>query len=118
MGGLVARAAHLLPNYRPQSISNIITSKIKSYPILACVSIMMMSLVCLIVNAPHRSHPYLPDPSVSSFYASLNNYWSDPVNRMNGSGMLADVAVVSIVGGHRDTLIRSDLGSLHGYARC
>jgi glycosylphosphatidylinositol deacylase len=91
MGGLVARAAHLLPNYQPHSITTIIT-----------------------INAPHQSHPYLPDASVSSFYSSLNHYWADASNRNNVTGSLADVLLVSIVGGHRDTLIRSDLGSMHG----
>ncbi|EGC32786.1 hypothetical protein DICPUDRAFT_37773 [Dictyostelium purpureum] len=102
MGGVVARMTVLLPNHVYGSVTTIIT-----------------------LNSSHRNAPVYTHPSTEEFYIELNKHWSKQIQpkhyKYNKKGELThlpsiydDIIVVSIAGGHRDTLIRSELTSLDG----
>ena len=88
MGGMIARALFLLPNYVQDSVQTILT-----------------------LNTPHRSPPIPLHRSLASFYSRLNHFWSDAT-----SPLLEKVTIVSISGGLRDTLVAAELTNLAGIA--
>ncbi|GAM22901.1 hypothetical protein SAMD00019534_060760, partial [Acytostelium subglobosum LB1] len=102
MGGIVARMSVLLPNHIYGSVTTIIT-----------------------LNSSHRNAPIYSHQSTSHFYHELNRHWSESIQprhfEFNDKGELTHlppiydkIVVVSVGGGHRDTLIRSELTSLDG----
>ncbi|EFA81753.1 hypothetical protein PPL_05747 [Heterostelium album PN500] len=97
MGGIVARMSVLLPNHIYGSVTTIIT-----------------------LNTSHRNAPIYSHQSTSHFYHELNRHWSNSIQpkhfEFNEKGEPTNLPpiVISIGGGHRDTLIRSELTSLNG----
>ncbi|KAL6075891.1 GPI inositol-deacylase [Balamuthia mandrillaris] len=88
MGGLVARAVFTLRSYIKGSVNTIIT-----------------------LNSPHRLAPILVDRRVAHFYDYVNAFWKD---RQTNKDLLEDVAIVSIAGSFRDSLILSELCNMEG----
>ncbi|KYR01814.1 hypothetical protein DLAC_01827 [Tieghemostelium lacteum] len=103
MGGVVARMSVLLPNHQYGSVTTIIT-----------------------LNTSHRNAPIYSHLTTTQFYKELNSHWSQyiqpkhlTINQTTGEPIYLppiynDICVISIAGGHRDTLIRSELVSLDG----
>ncbi|KAF2069507.1 hypothetical protein CYY_009174 [Polysphondylium violaceum] len=102
MGGLVARMSLLLPNHIYGSVTTIIT-----------------------LNSSHRNAPIYSHSSTGTFYHELNRHWSKQIQpkhfEYDDNGELTNlpniydnICLISIAGGHRDTLIRSELASLDG----
>jgi pimeloyl-ACP methyl ester carboxylesterase len=87
IGGMVLRAAPLLESYQSKSINTIIT-----------------------LSTPHVDHPLLFDRSLNEFYTRVNNVWKEQVSDPDSE--LSNMLLVSISGGFRDTLIRSDTTSI------
>ncbi|KAL0484555.1 GPI inositol-deacylase [Acrasis kona] len=83
IGGMVLRAAPLLPSYQPQTINTIIT-----------------------MSTPHVDHPFLFDRSLHQFYSHVNNEWKKQIRDPRSD--IHDTVLISISGGFRDTLVRSD----------
>jgi hypothetical protein len=90
MGGMAARAAPLVENYRRGTIGAIVT-----------------------LNTPHRAHPYGGDGYLEEFYAHVNGVWSNH-NSWEDGGALENIVIASIAGGSRDHVVRGDLTSLDG----
>eukprot|EP00741_Cyanophora_paradoxa_P007048 tig00001073_g6819.t1 len=109
MGGMAARAAVTLPNHAPGSIRTIVT-----------------------LATPHRAAPLASDMSVARFYEAVNGFWRKrvapapaPAEPDPEAGPeaplaparephLAELVLVSIAGGQRDALVRSDLCGVAG----
>ncbi|XP_033108072.1 GPI inositol-deacylase-like [Anneissia japonica] len=85
MGGLVARALFLTPNFNPKLVSTIITQA-----------------------TPHDSPVVKADKDLDKFQLSVNKFWREHWN----SSSLEDVVLVSVGGGFRDNLVRSGLTTL------
>lgn len=79
---MVARTTFRLPNYIPNSIKTLI-----------------------LLNSPQTSPPILLDKQVANFYHDTNNFWQTNIK----NDTLSEVLVISIGGGIRDTLVRSEL---------
>eukprot|EP01124_Arcella_intermedia_P018158 TRINITY_DN2512_c0_g1_i1.p1 TRINITY_DN2512_c0_g1~~TRINITY_DN2512_c0_g1_i1.p1 ORF type:complete len:959 (-),score=170.88 TRINITY_DN2512_c0_g1_i1:55-2931(-) len=86
MGGVVSRAALSIHNYKPNSVQTIFT-----------------------ISSPHRA-TILSHPTVYEFYRHVNNFWR--TSFLNESSEVHNVTIVSIAGGIRDNLIRSELCNL------
>ncbi|CAF0734942.1 unnamed protein product [Adineta steineri] len=88
IGGLLSRAVFLQPSKRfdPNTVRLIITQA-----------------------TPHQAPVIHSDNNVIEFYSRVNNYWK---NEWNNS--LQHLVLVSLAGGDRDHLVRSDLCSLNG----
>ncbi len=82
----MARALFLLPGFRPELVTTIVTQA-----------------------TPHQAPPIAIDPDLVDFYQRVNEFWKAEEN-----SSVADVTVFSSSGGHRDILVRSDLTSLKG----
>jgi glycosylphosphatidylinositol deacylase len=81
------------------------------------------------LNSPHKGPAILIDSNVASFYYNTNSFWQRSFKQAStsddessvvtatvhplSSRNLSDVTILSIAGGIRDTLIRSDLCSLN-----
>lgn len=87
MGGVVARATLRIPNYVPNSIRTI-----------------------LVLNSPQSGAPVLVDRKVATFYSDTDRFWSQELKKNNSE--LSNLLIVSIGGGLRDSLIRSELTDL------
>jgi len=102
-GGVVLREAVLLHDHP------------RSDPTSMASSISML----LTLQTPHRAHPAIAQPQMHSFYSDLNHRWAaafgnTPSPSSADSQLLAKLALVSVTGGARDKLVRSDLSLLDG----
>lgn len=89
MGGVVLRLAYMVPNHVAGSVDTLLT-----------------------LSSPHRDHPFQLDTSVASLYQRLHKFWHEELIR-DGSAV-SKTAVVSIAGGFRDNLIRTENTLLEG----
>ncbi|XP_038068975.1 GPI inositol-deacylase-like [Patiria miniata] len=86
MGGVIARALFTLPDFQQSLVHTVITQA-----------------------TPHVSPVIGADKYLVDFYSTVNKYWKEHIH---GDG-LKDVTLLSVSGGHRDTMVRSGLTSLH-----
>jgi GPI inositol-deacylase len=93
MGGAVARATFLAPNYKKGSVNTILT-----------------------LSAPHNAGPLMTERAVASFYAKVNSYWRKSLERNSTDPDLREVAVLSLAGGFRDVQVSAELSSLEEIA--
>jgi hypothetical protein len=72
--------------------------------------------VLFTLNTAHRSQPIYFDSSMYSLYRWINWFYSSLSHSSahNSNGEFDNFHIVSIAGGHKDTLIRSDLANLEG----
>ncbi|KAI0908454.1 PGAP1-like protein-domain-containing protein [Ustulina deusta] len=90
MGGIVARAAFVMPNFQAHSISTIVT-----------------------MSAPHARPPVTFDPLIVKIYQDINDHWRRAYSRKSATeNSLSHVTLVSIAGGGLDTVVPSDYASL------
>ncbi|KAJ2975910.1 hypothetical protein NUW58_g8229 [Xylaria curta] len=90
MGGIVARAAFVMPNFQPHSVNTIVT-----------------------MSAPHARPPVTFDPLIVKIYQEINDHWRSAYLGKSAMGnSLAQVTLVSIAGGGLDTVVPSDYASL------
>ncbi|RCI13759.1 hypothetical protein L249_8083 [Ophiocordyceps polyrhachis-furcata BCC 54312] len=90
MGGVVARAMLIQPNYQPKSINSIIT-----------------------MSAPHARPPVTFDAQIVHIYDEINDYWRNAyAQKWANDNPLWHVTLVSIAGGSLDTVVPSDYASL------
>ncbi|PHH82070.1 hypothetical protein CDD83_3378 [Cordyceps sp. RAO-2017] len=90
MGGVVARAMLIQPNYQPKSINTIIT-----------------------MSAPHARPPVTFDGQIVHIYDEINGYWRHAyAQKWANDNPLWHVTLVSIAGGSLDTVVPSDYASL------
>ncbi|KJZ78116.1 GPI inositol-deacylase [Hirsutella minnesotensis 3608] len=90
MGGVVARAMLIQPNYQPKSINTIIT-----------------------MSAPHARAPVTFDGQIVHIYDEINDYWRNAyAQKWANDNPLWHVTLVSIAGGTLDTVVPSDYASL------
>lgn len=80
MGGIVARAMFMLPNYIPNSIDTVVT-----------------------ISTPHLTAPLLLDPIIYKTYKDITRFWKKYENTL-----LKEVTLVSIAGGSLDNIVHSD----------
>ncbi|GFT89393.1 GPI inositol-deacylase [Trichonephila clavipes] len=84
-GGVVSKAVFSLPSFDPADISLILT-----------------------LAAPHKQPVVTLDFALVNFYAKIKETWKYRLKKG-----LMDIPIISIGGGHRDILVRSDLTSNH-----
>ncbi|KAI2635049.1 GPI inositol-deacylase [Xylaria nigripes] len=90
MGGIVARAAFVMPNFQSHSINTIVT-----------------------MSAPHARPPVTFDPLIVKIYKDINDHWRQAYSNKSLVGnSLSHVTLVSIAGGGLDTVVPSDYASL------
>ncbi|CZR46455.1 putative sphingosine-1-phosphate lyase [Fusarium proliferatum ET1] len=90
MGGVVARAMLVQPNYQTNSINTIIT-----------------------MSAPHARPPVTFDGQIVQIYDEINDYWRQAYSqKWANNNPLWHVTLVSIAGGGLDTVVPSDYASL------
>ena len=90
MGGVVARAMLVQPNYQPNSINTIIT-----------------------MSAPHARPPVTFDKQIVQIYDEINEYWREAyTQKWANNNPLWQVTLVSIAGGNLDVIVPSDYASL------
>lgn len=89
MGGVVARLMFTLPNYKPGSVTNILT-----------------------LASPHAMAPIVLDPKLYLAYTTMNRYWKNGYEGHNAP--LTNVSLISIAGGTPDSIINSDAASITG----
>ena len=90
MGGIVARAMLVQPNYQTNSINTIIT-----------------------MSAPHARPPVTFDGQIVQIYEEINAYWRRAyTQKWANNNPLWHVTLVSIAGGSLDTVVPSDYASL------
>ncbi|KAI1425271.1 PGAP1-like protein-domain-containing protein [Xylaria sp. FL1777] len=90
MGGIVARAAFVMPNFQAHSINTIVT-----------------------MSAPHARPPVTFDPLIVKIYQDINDHWRHSYSRKSATeNSLSHVTLVSIAGGGLDTVVPSDYASL------
>ena len=90
MGGVVARAMLVQPNYQSNSINTIIT-----------------------MSAPHARPPVTFDGQIVQLYDEINDYWREAYGqKWANNNPLWHVTLVSIAGGGLDTIVPSDYASL------
>ncbi|KAI0549090.1 GPI inositol-deacylase [Xylaria curta] len=90
MGGVVARAAFVMPNFQPHSVNTIIT-----------------------MSAPHARPPVTFDPLIVKVYQDINDHWRHAYSgKLIAENSLSQVTLVSIAGGGLDTVVPSDYASL------
>ncbi|KAL3877296.1 hypothetical protein ACJMK2_035026 [Sinanodonta woodiana] len=85
MGGMIARALFVLPDFDSQTVHTIITEA-----------------------TPHQGPVMALDGNLKHFYHTVNEHW---LKYKNSS--LSHVTVVSTGGGHRDVMVRQGLTSLN-----
>ncbi|KAF4125314.1 PGAP1-like protein [Geosmithia morbida] len=90
MGGVVARAMLVRPNYQTNSINTIIT-----------------------MSAPHARPPVTFDRQIVQIYDEINSYWREAyLQKWANNNALWHVTLVSIAGGNLDTIVPSDYASV------
>lgn len=90
MGGIVARAMLIQPNYQSSSINTILT-----------------------LSAPHARPPVTFDGQIVRIYDEINDYWRRAyTQKWANNNPLWHVTLVSIAGGSLDTVVPSDYASL------
>ncbi|KAK1237843.1 hypothetical protein MKX07_003679 [Trichoderma sp. CBMAI-0711] len=90
MGGVVARAMLVQPNYQENSINTIIT-----------------------MSAPHARPPVTFDSRIVQIYDEINDYWRRAyTQKWASNNPLWHVTLVSIAGGNLDTVVPSDYASI------
>ena len=90
MGGVVARAMLVQPNYQANSINTIIT-----------------------MSAPHARPPVTFDGEIVQIYDNINEYWrAAHAQRWANNNPLWHVTLISIAGGNLDTVVPSDYASV------
>ncbi|KAL7785954.1 PGAP1-like domain-containing protein [Trichoderma ceciliae] len=90
MGGVVARAMLIQPNYQENSINTIIT-----------------------MSAPHARPPVTFDGRIVQIYDEINDYWRRAyTQKWASNNPLWHVTLVSIAGGNLDTVVPSDYASI------
>ncbi|KAG5370012.1 GPI inositol-deacylase B [Yarrowia sp. C11] len=90
MGGIVARVAVTLENYRPQSVNTIIT-----------------------LASPHLIPAATFDADITKVYHLVNDYWRSAFAEGDtDENPLRDITILSIAGGKSDTMVPSDYVSL------
>lgn len=89
MGGIVARAILIMPNYQSNSVNTIIT-----------------------MSAPHARPPVTFDPQIVQIYQDINEYWRNSYSQEWENNPLWHVTLVSIAGGGLDTVVPSDYAGL------
>ncbi|RFU77023.1 gpi inositol-deacylase [Trichoderma arundinaceum] len=90
MGGVVARAMLVQPNYQENSINTIIT-----------------------MSAPHARPPVTFDGRIVQIYNEINDYWRRAyTQKWASNNPLWHVTLVSIAGGNLDTVVPSDYASI------
>ena len=90
MGGVVARAMLIMPNYQSNSINTIIT-----------------------MSAPHARAPVSVDSDLVHAYGKINDYWRQAyLQKWASDNPLWHVTLISIAGGGLDTVVPSDYASL------
>lgn len=90
MGGVVARAMLVQPNYQENSINTIIT-----------------------MSAPHARPPVTFDGRIVQIYDEINDYWRRAyTQKWASNNPLWHVTLVSIAGGNLDTVVPSDYASI------
>ncbi|KAL1842622.1 hypothetical protein VTJ49DRAFT_4670 [Mycothermus thermophilus] len=90
MGGVVARAMLIMPNYQANSINTIIT-----------------------MSAPHARPPVSFDGQIVQTYKDINDYWRRAYSQQwANNNPLWHVTLVSIAGGGLDTVVPSDYASV------
>lgn len=93
MGGVVARAMLVQPNYQQSSINTIIT-----------------------MSAPHARPPVTFDSQIVQIYNEINEYWRHAHSqRWANDNPLWHVTLVSIAGGNLDTIVPSDYASVESF---
>jgi GPI inositol-deacylase len=93
MGGVVARAMLVQPNYQQSSINTIIT-----------------------MSAPHARPPVTFDNQIVQIYNEINEYWRHAHSqRWANDNPLWHVTLVSIAGGNLDTIVPSDYASVESF---
>ena len=85
MGGLLIRGLFTLPKFKTNMISTIIT-----------------------LATPHLHPPLKLDYELDSYYKKVNQYWLT-----NSIALLKNITFLSLAGGFRDFLVRSDLCFMH-----
>ncbi|GFY57800.1 GPI inositol-deacylase [Trichonephila inaurata madagascariensis] len=85
MGGVISKAVFSLPSFDPADISLILT-----------------------LAAPHKQPVVTLDFALVNFYAKIKETWKYRLKKG-----LMDIPIISIGGGHRDILVRSDLTTNH-----
>ncbi|KAF9174925.1 GPI inositol deacylase [Mortierella sp. AD010] len=88
MGGIVARTLFTMDNFIPGSINTILT-----------------------IASPHMVPPLALDYTVTSIYDMIEEFWIRGYDTPHG--MLANVSLVSIMGGNQDITVNSDAGNIH-----
>ncbi|KAJ1990520.1 GPI inositol deacylase [Dimargaris cristalligena] len=86
MGGVVARTAITLSNYRPRSVNTILT-----------------------LSSPHLLPPAPLESYVDTLYRTTNEFWIREFNQPANRSLLTDMSLVSIAGGNLDAMVGSDL---------
>ncbi|KAG9238871.1 GPI inositol-deacylase-like protein [Amylocarpus encephaloides] len=90
MGGIVARAMLVMPNYQANSINTIIT-----------------------MSAPHARPPVSFDAEIVRTYKQINDHWRQAYSqKWANNNPLWHVTLISIAGGGLDTVVPSDYASL------
>ena len=90
MGGIVARAVLIMPNYQTNSVNTIIT-----------------------MSTPHARPPVSFDADIVKLYQQVNDYWRESyTQRWASSNPLWHTTLISIAGGARDTTVPADYCSL------
>lgn len=91
MGGIVLRGSATLSDCFPQDFPvNILT-----------------------LSSPHNGHPLAQHTfAIEQFYDTVNSFWKNPEK---WSGSLAQVVMISLSGGNRDQLIRTELTEIQDF---
>ncbi|KAF9366201.1 GPI inositol deacylase [Mortierella sp. NVP85] len=88
MGGIVARTIFTMDNYLPGSVNAILT-----------------------LATPHMVPPVALGYEITQLYDRIEDFWRQGYNSPHGP--LANVSLVSIMGGYQDTTVNSDAGNIH-----
>ncbi|KAG0263976.1 GPI inositol deacylase [Mortierella polycephala] len=88
MGGIVARSIFMMNNYAIGSVNTILT-----------------------VATPHMIPPIALDYEITSIYDRIEAFWKQGYQSPHGA--LANVSLVSIMGGNLDITVNSDAGNIH-----
>ncbi|KAG0309416.1 GPI inositol deacylase [Dissophora globulifera] len=88
MGGIVARSLFTVDNYLPGSVNTILT-----------------------LATPHMIPPLAIDYAVTELYNKIEEFWRQGFEGPHSA--LANVSLVSILGGNQDITVNSDSGNIH-----
>ncbi|KAF9360149.1 GPI inositol deacylase [Mortierella sp. AD094] len=88
MGGIVARTLFTMDNFIPGSVNTILT-----------------------IASPHMVPPLALDYTVTSIYDKIEEFWIRGYDTPHDT--LANVSLVSIMGGNQDITVNSDAGNIH-----